>query len=313
MIDIIIPAYNAHDTIEKTLFSIAYQENVEDIKVYIANDKSDKDYSAEVEFFSNFIDVKEIKLEKNSGPGIARQYGINNSNNPYIVFIDADDAFASPIALKTLYNAIEKYEADVVISNFIEETIDEMIEYSKDNIWLHGKIYRREFLEKNNIKFNSTRANEDNGFNQSIFLRDSRIEYIDDITYYWCYNPQSLTRINDHEYNFSGLEGYIDNMTCALDGAIKNDCSYYKISDLAWSVLSTIYCYYVEFIYNENVDILLRKSKRLKKICFEYPIEDPSQMESTIANSIKNANNTNQILINPPLSLDDFIQKIEEA
>ena len=33
MIDVIIPAYNAHDTIERTLFSIAYQENVKDLNV----------------------------------------------------------------------------------------------------------------------------------------------------------------------------------------------------------------------------------------------------------------------------------------
>lgn len=310
MIDIIIPAYNAHETITQTLLSIACQKNIEDCKVYIVNDKSEKNYSQEIKIFSRFMDIKELKLKKNSGPGIARQYGIDNSSNPYIVFIDSDDVFASPIALQTLYSTIKEYRADVVISNFIEETKYEMIEHNGDTVWLHGKIYKRKFLEKNHIKFNNTRANEDNGFNQSILLRSPKVEYIDDITYYWCYNEQSITRINNHEYNFSGLEGYIENITLALEGAIQDNCKYKEISSLAWSVLATLYCYYVEFISNENVDILLKKSKRLKQICFEYPIKNSAKKEETIANAIKDANNVNQILINPPLTLEEFISKI---
>ena len=42
MIDIIIPAYNAHKTLKKTLFTVATQDNVEDLKVYIVNDCSKK-------------------------------------------------------------------------------------------------------------------------------------------------------------------------------------------------------------------------------------------------------------------------------
>ena len=50
MIDVIIPAYNAHKTIERTLYSIAYQRNSEDFSVYIINDNSAKDYSKEIDF-----------------------------------------------------------------------------------------------------------------------------------------------------------------------------------------------------------------------------------------------------------------------
>ena len=50
MIDVIIPAYNAHKTIERTLYSIAYQRNSENLNVYIINDNSIKDYSKEIDF-----------------------------------------------------------------------------------------------------------------------------------------------------------------------------------------------------------------------------------------------------------------------
>ena len=69
MIDIIIPAYNSHDTIEKTLFSIAYQENIDDIKVYIVNDASKKNYSTEINFFKNFMSIKELVLDENRRTG----------------------------------------------------------------------------------------------------------------------------------------------------------------------------------------------------------------------------------------------------
>lgn len=64
MIDVIIPAYNAHETIERTLYSIAYQRNSEDLNVYIINDNSIKDYSKEIDFFKDFINIKELKLNE---------------------------------------------------------------------------------------------------------------------------------------------------------------------------------------------------------------------------------------------------------
>ena len=76
MVDIIIPAYNAHKTIERTLFSILYQENLDKINTYIINDGSTKGYSDLVKFFSNFKTIKEITLDENKGPAVARQCGI---------------------------------------------------------------------------------------------------------------------------------------------------------------------------------------------------------------------------------------------
>ena len=39
MIDIIIPAYNAHETISRTLYSICYQTISKRLNVYLINDK----------------------------------------------------------------------------------------------------------------------------------------------------------------------------------------------------------------------------------------------------------------------------------
>ena len=36
------------------------------------------DYTEQINFFKNFMDITELKLDKNVGPGVARQYGIDN-------------------------------------------------------------------------------------------------------------------------------------------------------------------------------------------------------------------------------------------
>lgn len=79
MIDIIIPAYNAHNTIRETLNSIKKQNKIEKINVYILNDASDENYQKIIEEYTPYIKIKEIEIEKNSGPGVARQ--IRNRKN----------------------------------------------------------------------------------------------------------------------------------------------------------------------------------------------------------------------------------------
>ena len=314
MIDVIIPAYNAHDTIERTLFSIAYQENVKDLNVYIINDASKSDYSKEIGFFENFINIKEVKLDKNVGPGVARQIGIDQSNSEYIVFIDSDDVFSSPFALKVLYENIQRTNADVIISSFYEELEDgTKIEHIDDSIWLHGKIYRREFLDKNKIRFNNTYANEDNGFNQLIFLHDSNIVNIDDFTYIWTFNKKSITRMNNYEYSFEGLEGYLYNMTWALDSAIKDECNDYKIASLAFSTLIATYYYYIEFKDNVNKDYLIKWAKRIYEISEEYPLQAEEEKINIWNHHFLFSTDNIEFKhkLNPPIAFEKFLEMIQ--
>ena len=104
MIDIIITAYNAHKTIVKTLLSIEKQTLKKLVKVYIIDDHSQKDYNYLLELFENKLDITIIRNEKNLGPGLSRQKGLDISKNEYIVFIDSDDVFYNKHSLANLYN-----------------------------------------------------------------------------------------------------------------------------------------------------------------------------------------------------------------
>lgn len=67
MIDVIIPAYNAHSTIVRTLSSIAMQLNRNELKVTIVNDGGEG-YEDLVNLFKPILDVQEISYKENRGP-----------------------------------------------------------------------------------------------------------------------------------------------------------------------------------------------------------------------------------------------------
>lgn len=314
MIDIIIPAYNAHKTIDRTLFSIAYQENIKDINVYIINDKSDNDYSEQVNFFKKFMNITELNLSENSGPGIARQYGIDNSNNPYIIFMDSDDVLAGPSEVQTLYNEIKDNDYDLVVSSFLEQLENnEMVEHFEDMTWVHGKIYKRSFLETNKIRFNNTRYNEDVGFNRKVFLYDSKIKYIDDITYIWCFNKNSLTRTKNDEFEFKFFINYIYNITNALETAINDKCSYKKISETALEYMVNFYFNYIGYMNINNSKMFLKQLKEMKEIYEKYSVKDEKTKKMIIEKRIESFQNRGISLKYISISFDDFINLIQEA
>lgn len=269
MIDVIIPAYNAHDTIKRTLFSILSQSIKDIIKVYIVDDCSDKSYDEDIKSIKEEIDITIIKTPKNSGPGAARQLGIEKSNSKYIVFLDADDIFFSSFSVEQLYSFIDENNCNAVCSDFLEECENGVLKHEFNDIWMHGKIYRRSFIEKNNIRFNNTYQNEDTGFNHIISLIDE-FKYFDQLTYIWKYNPISITRNNDYEYSFKGLEGYISNICYAIKEAKKRNVKEEKIARLVVKNMYEIYFNYLKYDNHPFVNNIFLWSKELKKLFFKY-------------------------------------------
>ena len=268
-IEIIIPAYNAHNTLKKTLESISIQKDLPKYHVTLVNDKG-KDYKQIVDYYKKDLNIDEITTPENGGPGAARQYGIDNSKSKYIVFIDADDTFYDEHSLEKLYNKIEKTNADLVTSSFIYQR-DGIEEIKKqDTIWLHGKIYKREFLEKNNIRFNNSRANEDNGFNNLVILLRPIIVLSKEITYVYNENPNSITRKNNREYKLSGLEGFAYNTNWSIEEAEKRNA---YDEDLAWKTVEGLIVLYKNYnmLYKEyDVDKIFDWSIDLYKKYKKY-------------------------------------------
>ena len=118
-VSIILPAYNAHNTIKRTLASIAMQENIDDIEVIIADDCSAIPYDHIAKQFSHMMQIRVVRMTKNGGPGAARQVGLDHSRGQYIMYMDADDTLVAADTIKVLKAVMDERNMDCVYGKFL--------------------------------------------------------------------------------------------------------------------------------------------------------------------------------------------------
>lgn len=243
MVDIIIPVYNSLDTLGRTLDSIMRQTYYEIVDVYIIDDCSDCNYE---ELLNKYKDLKThyYRLDINSGPGVAREFGLNNSNNKYIVFIDSDDYFYEDYSIEFLFNEIDSNNLDYVNAQTYSEKLDS---YYFNDADLHSKIYRREFLEKNDLHFNNTRYHEDNLFNNMVLACKPRYKLLEFVLYYYSCNKNSLTNNDDYD-EFNKLEILISNTREFLDETKKRNCD----RNIVLRLLASKIVYFNRILYKFN-------------------------------------------------------------
>lgn len=289
MIDVIIPAFNANEYIENALYSLVMQTYFDKINVFIIDDCSKENYHEIVKRFRKYLNIKEYKTKKNMGPGYARQYGIDKSNSEYIIFLDADDILYNCFAIEKLYNFISKNNYNVVSSIFTEQTHDnkEIIHYEDTN-WLHGKIYRRRFLEENQIRFFDSRNYEDVAFNKLIYMLDDII-YFKYYTYVWKYNKESITRKDNCAFNYTSTSEFINNIYKCIKEAEKKKANKQKIAEIIFASLYELYYKYIEYNNKE----IIENSKEIKELYLKY--------ENELTEDIKEK-----------ITIDTFNQKIKK-
>ena len=243
MVDIIIPVYNSLDTLGRTLDSIMRQTYYEIVDVYIIDDCSDCNYE---ELLNKYKDLKThyYRLDINSGPGVAREFGLNNSNNKYIVFSDSDDYFCEDYSIEFLFNEIDSNNLDYINAQTYSEKLDS---YYSNDADLHSKIYRREFLEKNDLHFNNTRYHEDNLFNNMVLACEPRYKLLEFVLYYYSCNKNSLTNNDDYD-EFNKLEILISNTREFLDETKKRNCD----RNIVLSLLASKIVYFNRILYKFN-------------------------------------------------------------
>lgn len=251
-IDIIIPAYKAQKTIDKTVASILIQNISNDVSVTIVNDGDINNYSKTVNRYKDALDIREIALKTNKGPGVARQYGIDNTNSPYFMCMDADDTLSGAFALAILLKDLEENPNHCMVAGAFAEEHEglQFISHQQDLVWMFGKLYRRSFIDRFDIRFNTTRANEDNGFNTIIRLcatEQEPIAFCQDNVYFWHSKEDSITRINNCEYSYNqSFVGYTENMIYAVKEAKKKNPFNGNIAFWATQTMFHLYTYYMQ-------------------------------------------------------------------
>lgn len=115
LVSIVVPIYNAEKILTECLDSILMQ-TYENIEVVLIDDGS-HDKSAEICLtYQKQYGGDKVKYiyQKNSGPSVARNKGIEVSQGKYIAFVDADDT-VSPAMISTMVATAEDQDAEMVI------------------------------------------------------------------------------------------------------------------------------------------------------------------------------------------------------
>ena len=273
-IDIIIPVYNSKNTLSRALSSIACQIKIPRCKIYIIDDGSSENYDDIINHFKNYLNIEYKKLDNNYGPGYAREYGMNISKSKYITFLDSDDIFSTALALNIMYSEIENSKADIVRAIEYEEKEQCVYIRRIDNVSLHGKMYRRDFIKNNNIHFNDFRSNEDTGFNALLKLYGAKYSDIEEWTYLWANNPKSLTRV-DKEYNEKiDLKYFTYNMLISIERAIKDNCEEMLIKETTLDALFGIFNRLDLEKYDNKNSIVNLYIKKICDIANKYSVFD---------------------------------------
>lgn len=326
-IDVIVPCYKAHEKLPRLLGSIISQTIVKDLKVTLVNDGDENDYKQLVKQFSPFVEIQEVKLKENKGSGAARRFGYENTSNPLVTWIDADDTFSGAFSLQLLRQELLSEPQNVIcIGTFVEEHDEAQpkpiyIPHANDTVWMFGKLYKREFLDKYDIKMNDTRANEDNGFNKLCCLlcnEHQKIKFIPDVVYYWHSNPNSITRINNCQYSYDqSFVGYTDNMIWAFKEAEKRNPFNGAILYEKVATLMNLYEYYIETVERDK-----RFIEQNWNCCKKYYKEVYSEIEGKIPETalketynevMRNSYAGNKLFgIIPCMGIYEFIDKLKK-
>ena len=86
---VIIPIYNRPDEIVELLDSLTLQSQKDNIEVILVEDGSDKPCEEEINCYFKELDLKYI-VQKNGGPGSARNRGAKEAKGEYLIFFDSD-------------------------------------------------------------------------------------------------------------------------------------------------------------------------------------------------------------------------------
>ncbi|WP_333660714.1 glycosyltransferase family 2 protein [Chishuiella changwenlii] len=215
---IVIPVYNVEAFIIKCLESV-YQQTYQNIEVILVDDCSPDD---SLQVISDYLENKKtyfstsiVRHEVNKGLSESRNTGTRHAKGDYIYYLDSDD-WISNNCIELLLNSAFEYNSDVVIGSTIcylekdkiekvifplknakqflstqEEVFDSFIQ-SQWPVIAPNKLYKKIFLEKNNLKFEPKLLGEDELWSFLWAQYAEKISFVNENTYYYLLRGNSI-------------------------------------------------------------------------------------------------------------------------
>ena len=221
-LQILISQYQEDEnTIKPLLDSIQFQQNIDlknDIEVFIGNDGSDVKLSAD--FLKQYSYNIQYHCFKHERLAATRKKLFDLSTAEYIMYCDADDMFANNFALSIIFNYMDS-GFDTLFCEFLAEIkLNNQITYAMGKvnpIFIHGKVYRRQFLVDNDIQWHAELyEHQDHAYNLLARICSQNHKQCDIPLYMWRYNPNSVSRKNGNKHEAITWPHLIDSTTCLI-------------------------------------------------------------------------------------------------
>ena len=201
---IIIPIYNSEKFIKNTIDSVLGQKSG-NFELILIDDGSTDNSGNIIDLYEKYDYVK-IFHKTNSGLGGTRNFGLSKAKGEYIWFIDSDDYITND-ALQILSDEIKSGE-DIICFDYYDDINGKLIDNTSkiidsNNMFTYNpsvcfKLLKREFIEKNNLKFSEV-LYEDLEFSTILNYYNPSVKYISKKLYYYVYNISSI--IHSKKYN----------------------------------------------------------------------------------------------------------------
>ena len=237
----LVPQYKETDEVIKPLLdSIAIQQQTDmnEIGVIIVNDGSGIYLSNKL--LHSYPYKIEYYREKHAGVSATRNKCLEHATADYVMFCDADDMFYNACGLYILFREMDIGQFDALVSVFTEETRDPAtnevvyINRDMDSTFVHGKVYRRKYLIRENIKFNpDLTIHEDSYFNCLAQKCAKEVKFCPTPFYLWKWRDDSVCR-HDPKYILKTYNNMLDSNTALVKELLrrkkKQDAQFYSVA-----------------------------------------------------------------------------------
>lgn len=130
MISVIVPAFNADETIGRCIHSIDVAKKDHAIELIVVDDGSTDTTASLLRHWAETKTWITVLYQKNGGVAAARNLGLDKAIGSYIVFIDADDT-------------VDDWYFDFVVEKAIDRDV-EMLVFGHKRILLNGDVIERQ-------------------------------------------------------------------------------------------------------------------------------------------------------------------------
>ncbi len=201
-ISVIIPCYNVQtETLERCVKSVHQAFDSWDYDVWIIDDGSAEDIIVPWVEGLNVANVHAVRQE-NSGPGGARNKGIELSSSDYICFVDADD-YLKPVEQAYLLSVLNDKQPDILAQGCLVEYEGKATSFmERFNICPSCCSYFIKRSVLGNLRFTPGIFHEDEEFCTRLHLLDASLLTVRRTSYVYTYSEISIT----HNRAISHLE-----------------------------------------------------------------------------------------------------------